>query len=131
MTKSRLNPGIFDTWLLEQPKEHRRLIRDIRAAIVGSDHNFMEGIKWGTPGYWLPEVSRRNICYIAPHNDYVRLGFFNGATMPDPDNLLEGTGKKLRHIKIYKIDEGNRQTLTDYVRASAEHAIADPTSLSG
>ena len=94
VTKSRLNPEVFNAWLVEQPKENRQLIADIRDAIIASGHNFMEGIKWGTPGYWLPEVSRRNIVYIAPHNNYVRLGFFNGATMPDPDNLLEGTGKK-------------------------------------
>lgn len=131
MTKSRLNPEVFNEWLVEQPEENRQLIADIRDVIIASGHNFMEGIKWGTPGYWLPEVSRRNIVYIAPHNNYVRLGFFNGATMPDPNNLLEGTGKKLRHIKIYQIDDETRNALTQYVNASTEHAIADPSSLSG
>ena len=121
---------MFDAWLADQPEETRGLISDIRSAIVASDHNFMEGIKWGTPGYWLPEVSRRNIVYIAPHNNYVRLGFFNGSTMPDPDNFLEGTGKKLRHIKIYEVTDDNRKALTEYVRASAEHAMEDPGSLS-
>ena len=131
MNDSRLNPEVFDAWLAEQPEQNRQLITDVRAAIAVAGHNFMEGIKWGTTGYWLPEVSRRNICYIAPHNSYVRLGFFNGATMPDPDNLLEGTGKKLRHIKVYEITDANRQVLTTYVRASAEHAIVDRDSLSG
>ena len=131
MTKSRLNPEVFNEWLVEQPKENRQLIADIRDAIITSGHNFTEGIKWGTPGYWLPEVSRRNIVYIAPHNNYVRLGFFNGATMPDPDNLLEGTGKKLRHIKVHEIDDELREALTRYVNVSTEHAIADPSSLSG
>ncbi len=131
MTKSRLNPEVFNDWLVEQPEENRQLIIDIRDAIIASGHNFMEGIKWGTPGYWLPEVSRRNIVYIAPHNNYVRLGFFNGATMPDPNNLLEGTGKKLRHIKVHEINDQLRDALTKYVNASTEHAIADPSSLSG
>ena len=132
MTESRLNPEVFDAWLADQPKKSRRLISDIRSAIIASDHNFMEGIKWGTPGYWLPEVSRRNIVYIAPHNDYVRLGFFNGATMPDPDNLLEGTGKKLRHIKVHNLTHPtDPQTLTTYVNLSTRHAIQNPDSLSG
>ena len=131
MTDSRLNPEVFETWLAEQPAAQRQLIRDIRSAIIDSGHNFMEGIKWGTPGYWLPEVSRRNIVYIAPHNNYVRLGFFNGATMPDPDNLLEGTGKKLRHIKVHEINDELRAALSQYVHASTNHAINDPTSLSG
>ena len=126
-----LNQEAFDTWLAEQPATQHLLIIDIRSAIIASGHNFTEGIKWGTPGYWLPEISRRNIVYIAPHKNYVRLGFFNGATMPDPDNLLEGTGKKLRHIKIYEINPDNREALTKYVQASANHAIAEPDSLSG
>lgn len=131
MTESRLKLEVFETWLAEQPSAQRQLICDIRSAIIASGHNFTEGIKWGTPGYWLPEVSRRNIVYIAPHNNYIRLGFFNGATMPDPDNLLEGTGKKLRHIKVHEINDQLRDALTQYVNASTEHAIADPASLSG
>ena len=131
MTESRFNEEVFETWLAEQPGEKHQLIREIRSAILDAGHNFTEGIKWGTPGYWLPEISRRNICYIAPHTNYVRLGFFNGATMPDPENILEGTGKKLRHIKVYEVTDSNRQTLTNYVDASAKHAITDPDSLSG
>ena len=88
MTTSRLNQEVFDDWLSDQPPEHNtNSSLDIRDAIIASGHNFAEGIKWGTPGYWLPEISRRNIVYIAPHSNYVRLGFFNGATMPDPNNL--------------------------------------------
>ena len=84
MTTPRLNQEVFDDWLSDQPAESHQLLTDIRSAIIASGHNFTEGIKWGTPGYWLPEISRRNIVYIAPHSNYVRLGFFNGATMPDP-----------------------------------------------
>lgn len=40
------------------------------------------------------------ICYIAPFKAHVNLGFFRGAELPDPDGLLEGTGKLLRHVKI-------------------------------
>ncbi len=131
MTASSFNDEAFEEWLADQPAESHQLIRDTRSTIIAAGHNFTEGIKWGSPGYWLPEISRRNIVYIAPHSNYVRLGFFNGATMPDPDNLLEGTGKKLRHIKIYEVTDKNRQTLTTYVQTSANHAIADPDSLSG
>lgn len=131
MTTSRLNQEVFDDWLADQPAESHQLLTDIRSAIIASGHNFTEGIKWGTPGYWLPEISRRNIVYIAPHSNYVRLGFFNGATMPDPQNLLEGTGKKLRHIKVHNLSNITPQTLTNYVQASTNLAISNPSSLSG
>ena len=148
-----LNQNIFDDWLSDQPPESHQLLSDIRSSIIASGHNFTEGIKWGSPCYWLPEISRRTITWIQPHNDYVRLGFFNGATMPDPQNLLEGSGKKLRHIKVHNLTSPFReakgarkrsesggcphqcditpQTLTNYVQASTNLAIADPESLSG
>ena len=125
------NTQLFEDWLEEQPNKSHQLIRDIRDAIIASGHDFQEGIKWGSPCYWLPEISRRTICWIQPHKDYVRLGFFNGATMPDPENLLEGTGKKLRHIKVHNLTDINPQTLTNYAHLSTQHAINEPTSLSG
>jgi hypothetical protein len=54
--------------------------------------------------------------YIMGHGDYVNLGFFHGVDLPDPDGLLEGTGKKLRHIKI--------RTLAD-TDAPATRALID------
>jgi Domain of unknown function (DU1801) len=43
-------------------------------------------------------------CYIMPQKDYLNLGFFHGSELQDSQNLLEGTGKKLRHIKIKNIE---------------------------
>ena len=42
------------------------------------------------------------ICYIKPLKDSVNLGFFHGAKLSDPKNLLQGTGTSLRHIKFKK-----------------------------
>jgi hypothetical protein len=40
------------------------------------------------------------LIYIAPFKDSVNLGFFRGANLPDKKNLLKGTGKLLKHIKL-------------------------------
>ncbi|MEO6005060.1 MAG: DUF1801 domain-containing protein [Opitutus sp.] len=32
--------------------------------------------------------------------DYVNVGFFRGAELADPNGLLEGTGKLMRHVKL-------------------------------
>lgn len=39
-------------------------------------------------------------CYIDPKKTRVNLGVHKGAYLPDMDNLLEGSGKELRHVKI-------------------------------
>lgn len=39
-------------------------------------------------------------CAVAPHGRWVNLQFYAGSELPDPTNLLEGTGKAMRHVKI-------------------------------
>jgi hypothetical protein len=37
---------------------------------------------------------------LAAHANWVSLMFFRGADLQDQDGLLEGTGKKMRHVKL-------------------------------
>lgn len=41
-----------------------------------------------------------HFCWLMPATNHVNLGFNYGAELPDPKNLLEGTGKLFRHIKL-------------------------------
>jgi hypothetical protein len=38
--------------------------------------------------------------YVNAFKDHVNVGFFRGAEIADPDGLLEGTGKFMRHVKL-------------------------------
>jgi hypothetical protein len=38
--------------------------------------------------------------YVNAFKAHVNVGFFRGASLPDPDHLLEGTGKFMRHVKL-------------------------------
>jgi hypothetical protein len=38
--------------------------------------------------------------YVGVYKDHVNVGFFHGASLPDPTGLLEGTGKYMRHVKV-------------------------------
>jgi hypothetical protein len=38
--------------------------------------------------------------YVNAFRAHVNVGFFRGAEIADPDRLLEGTGKLMRHIKL-------------------------------
>lgn len=59
--------------------------------------------------------------YIMPFRSWVNLGFFQGASLMDPQGLLEGTGTKLRHIKLRTVDDTERPG----VRALVEEACAE------
>ena len=39
-------------------------------------------------------------CHVAVYTKHVNLGFNRGAELDDPEGKLEGTGKRIRHVKI-------------------------------
>ena len=38
--------------------------------------------------------------YVNVFRSHVNVGFFHGAALPDPARMLEGTGKRMRHVKL-------------------------------
>ena len=46
--------------------------------------------------------------YILPYKRWVNLGFYQGVDLADPEGLLEGTGAKMRHVKIRSLDDAQR-----------------------
>jgi hypothetical protein len=56
--------------------------------------------------------------YICPLKDYVRLGFHYGGQLTDPKRLLQGTGKRLRHIKIYSQADADRPEVRRLLQAA-------------
>ncbi len=51
----------------------------------------------------------------------MNLGFYHGVDLADPDELLEGTGKRLRHVKLKSSAEAGSAA----VKALLVAAIAD------
>ena len=58
-------------------------------------------------------------CAISPHAEWVNLQFHQGARLPDPDGLLEGTGKSMRHVKLRSPGDVRRKALATLVREAA------------
>ena len=38
--------------------------------------------------------------YVGAFKAHVNVGFFHGAELPDPAQLLQGSGKRMRHVKL-------------------------------
>jgi hypothetical protein len=51
------------------------------------------------------------ICTIIPSKTGLKLGFSRGVDLPDPDNLLEGSGKISRYVQIRSGSEINSEAL--------------------
>jgi hypothetical protein len=65
-----------------------------------------------------PQKMKDGYAYIAPQRGYVNLGFYQGANLPDPAGLLEGTGKSLRHVKIRSLEDAGRPGLRQLIAAA-------------
>lgn len=90
----------------------RALRSIIRQAIPGAS----ESIKWGMPVYETGEL----ICAVRPSQKYVALQFYaSGTCLPDPDGLLEGTGKRMRHVKIRTQSDIKKALFTSWIRQAA------------
>ncbi len=50
--------------------------------------------------YVYGQKYRDMICTIIPSKKGVKLGFYRGLELPDPENLLEGTAKLSRYVQI-------------------------------
>src|SRR5688572_27556446 len=54
-----------------------------------------------TAGYGTgPRKMSEHFCWLAPASAHVVFGFYYGAELPDPDGLLAGTGRLMRHVKV-------------------------------
>jgi hypothetical protein len=56
--------------------------------------------------------------YVNVFTSHVNVGFFQGASLPDPARLLEGTGKCMRHVKLRPGTAVNATALSKLIEAA-------------
>jgi hypothetical protein len=56
------------------------------------------------------------ICYIAPQKNYVNFGFFFGGQLPDPQHVLVGEGKRMRHVKVRCVEDASDPALEQLMK---------------
>jgi hypothetical protein len=64
-------------------------------------------------------------CYIATNARHVNLGFPRGAFLPDPNRVMEGEGKAMRHVKFASMRDLDRPFVRRYIRTAMEQAAPD------
>jgi hypothetical protein len=106
-----------EKYILAQSTSHREILRLLRRLIAETIPAAVEGIKWGYPWYWKND----NICYLAAQRNHVNLGFAQGANLPDPRGLLEGTGKAMRHIKVKSIADIQKVEIVRLLKSAARY----------
>ena len=54
---------------------------------------------------------------LIPHAGWVNLQLADGAILPDPEGLIEGTGKRIRHVKVRTAEAAAAPRIREIVRA--------------
>ena len=110
----------FDPRVRDLAARTRALILDVYPEVVE--------VPWprqNVAGYGVgPKKMSEHFCYVALHRDHVNLGFNQGAELPDPEGLLEGPGKLLRHRKIAEPEVLEDPALRRLLEAARAHRVS-------
>ncbi len=111
----------FEEALSGSSNQVREIAEGLRSLIIDVYPEVVE-VPWPKQkiiGYGVgPKKMSEHFCYIGSYRAHVNLGFYYGAELPDPQGLLEGTGKKLRYIKVKNSEEVGEPALREILEDS-------------
>jgi hypothetical protein len=61
--------------------------------------------------------------HVAVYPKWINLGFNHGADLPDPQGILKGAGRQVRHIRIASPDDLARPAVRKFVKAAIRRAV--------
>lgn len=90
---------------------------------------YPDAIEWFDPGNGLLAIgSRRSMkdlwVAIIPHRSWVNLQLADGADLADPDGRIEGTGKRIRHVKVRSVEDASSGWVRAVIAAQGAYRSA-------
>ena len=111
------DPAI-DAWMKEHSGELGSVARDWFDVMRERGDDVREILHDGHPTACVADAA---FAYVNAFTAHVNVGFFRGAELADPAQLLEGTGKYMRHVKLRPESDVDASALTELI----ETAYAD------
>jgi len=117
----------IDIWLKEQAPQLGAIARTWFQRMRQCGRDVRELMHDGCPTACVEDAA---FGYVSVFRAHVNVGFFRGAELEDPAGLLEGTGKRMRHVKVkpgVELDSAALAALIDTayadmkLRLAAEH----------
>lgn len=105
-----------DLYISEATDDQQGVLQELRDLIFEAVPDVKEQFKWSQPVYG----TTKDFVYLKHTKKHLNLGFFNFEKVDDPDGLLEGTGKRMRHIKIIPDHVPDRAVLKAMITQAAK-----------
>ncbi len=117
----------LDELLTQFSPEVADLVRRTRSLILGVMPDAVEKVNqgWKNVTFGTAPGMAGVVFVINPMAQRVNLNIGNATSLPDPEHLLEGTGKGIRHVKIHDAGVLEKPALRRLLEvALAAHAAA-------
>lgn len=116
----RLSGGIkrdpaVDIWLKGEPVELRSIAQKWFAEMRQCGEDVRELMHDGCPVACVADAA---FGYVNTFKTHVNVGFFYGAMLEDPAGMLEGNGKRMRHVKLKPGSDVDTDSLRALTRAA-------------
>lgn len=114
---------LIDSLVAELTDWRGKMFADIRRIVREADPEIVEEWKWmGTPVWSRGGI----ICIANAFKDKVKVTFYEGASIADPDKLYNNglAGKKWRTIDYFKDDKIKEIELRNLVRSAVDYNLA-------
>lgn len=108
------DPAI-DAWMTQHRGELGSIAHHWFDVIRNCGDEVRELVHDGCPTACLGDVP---FAYVNVFTSHVNVGFFQGASLPDPAHLLQGDGKSMRHVKLRPGDQANAAALTHLIESA-------------
>jgi hypothetical protein len=103
-------------------KTARTALTKLRAQIPGATEMVYDTFNALVIGFGPNDRPSEAIVSIALYPKWVNLYFLDGATLPDPEKLLKGTGSRVRTLRLDDAAELDQPAVTTLVTAAIENA---------
>ena len=110
----RRDPQI-DAWFASSGDEMRRFALPWFKRMRDLGPDVRELLHDGHPTACVEDAA---FCYVDAFTAHANVGFFQGASLEDPAHLLEGTGKRMRHVKLCWSEPVNEAALSALIGAA-------------
>jgi hypothetical protein len=113
----RRDPDV-DAWFSRPDEELRRIARPWFEQMRGCGADVRELLHDGHPTACVGDAA---FGYFDAFSAHVNVGFFHGAALDDSARLLEGAGKRMRHVKLRWGQPVNADALSDLIAEAYRH----------
>lgn len=112
MTAERVEKLLEDIRHLSEEKH--ALVQQVRELVLSAGADVGEEVKYGG----ILFSTQSPFCGVFSYTRHVSLEFSEGAALLDPQQVLEGGGKRRRHIKLRETKDLTEKQVFEYIRAA-------------